>query len=148
MCILLVTLRTVQFVMGKAKTRLPFALRSPRWGNVLEASTWHCCPLGASGCRSLSESTLCIRSWADPTWYFSAYSPRDVMSTMHASPADAVRIFKDVKARKALAMHWGTWILTTEPVLEPPALLKNECEKAALGPDDLLVPVLGETVFF
>jgi len=77
-----------------------------------------------------------------------AYSPRDVMSTMHASPADAVRIFKDVKARKALAMHWGTWILTTEPVLEPPALLKNECEKAALGPDDLLVPVLGETVFF
>lgn len=128
MCILLVTLRTVQFVMGKAKTRLPFALRSPRWGNVLEASTWHCCPLGASGCRSLSESTLCIRSWADP--------------------ADAVRIFKDVKARKALAMHWGTWILTTEPVLEPPALLKNECEKAALGPDDLLVPVLGETVFF
>lgn len=55
-------------------------------------------------------STLCIRcirSWADPGIYFSAYSPRDVMSTMHASPADAVRIFKDVKARKALAMHWG-----------------------------------------
>jgi len=77
-----------------------------------------------------------------------AYSPRDVMSAMHASPADAVRIFKDVKARKALAMHWGTWILTTEPVLEPPALLKTECEKAGLGSDDFLVPALGETVFF
>jgi hypothetical protein len=35
-----------------------------------------------------------------------------------------------------------------EPVLEPPALLKNECEKGALGPDDFLVPALGETVFF
>jgi N-acyl-phosphatidylethanolamine-hydrolysing phospholipase D len=37
----------------------------------------------------------------------SAYSPRAIMSNMHASPADAVRIFKDVKAKKALAMHWG-----------------------------------------
>jgi len=77
-----------------------------------------------------------------------AYSPRDFTSTVHASPADAVRIFKDVKARKALAMHWGTWILTQEPVLEPPALLRKECEKAALGPDDFLVSALGETTFF
>lgn len=26
---------------------------------------------------------------------------------MHASPGDSVGIFKDVQARKALAMHWG-----------------------------------------
>jgi len=45
--------------------------------------------------------------WMTLTWCFSAYSPCDVMSTMHASPADAVRIFKDVEARKALTMHWG-----------------------------------------
>jgi len=77
-----------------------------------------------------------------------AYLKAPSVSVHGLTLPDAVRIFKDVKARKALAMHWGTWILTTEPVLEPPALLKNECEKAALGPDDLLVPVLGETVFF
>ncbi|KAI0304495.1 N-acyl-phosphatidylethanolamine-hydrolyzing phospholipase D [Multifurca ochricompacta] len=77
-----------------------------------------------------------------------AYSPRAIMSNMHASPSDAVRIFKDVRAKKALAMHWGTWVLTSEPVLEPPALLKTECEKAGFGPDDFLVPALGETVFF
>src|SRR6266566_3386160 len=65
LCIVLATQRTEQFVMGKTRTRFPFALCSPRWGNVLEASTWHCCPLG--GCRSLSESTLCIRSWVNPT---------------------------------------------------------------------------------
>ncbi|KAH9971904.1 hypothetical protein BGW80DRAFT_407088 [Lactifluus volemus] len=70
------------------------------------------------------------------------------MSNFPASPADTVRIFKDVRARKALAMHWGTWVLTTEPVLEPPTLLRKECEKAAVGPDDFLVPALGETVFF
>jgi hypothetical protein len=42
----------------------------------------------------------------------------------------------------------STWNLTLEPVLEPPALLRRECEKAAVGPDEFLVPALGETVFF
>jgi len=77
-----------------------------------------------------------------------AYSPRSVMSSMHASPTDAVRIFRDVRAKKALAMHWGTWVLTLEPVLEPPALLRRECEKAGVGPDEFMVPALGETVIF
>jgi N-acyl-phosphatidylethanolamine-hydrolysing phospholipase D len=36
-----------------------------------------------------------------------AYEPRNIMSAVHASPSDAVRIFKDVKAKKALGMHWG-----------------------------------------
>jgi hypothetical protein len=104
-CIVPAILRTVPYVTGKTRKVFPFALHSPRWGNVLEASTWRCCPLGAY-CSS-SESTRCLRPRADLTRCFSAYSPRAVMSTMHASPADAVRIFKDVKARKALAMHWG-----------------------------------------
>ncbi|KAH9969505.1 N-acyl-phosphatidylethanolamine-hydrolyzing phospholipase D [Russula dissimulans] len=77
-----------------------------------------------------------------------AYIPRAVMSSVHASPADAVRMFKDLRAKKALAMHWGTWVLTLEPALEPPALLKKECEKAALDPEDFFAPALGETVFF
>ncbi|KAH9065495.1 N-acyl-phosphatidylethanolamine-hydrolyzing phospholipase D [Lactarius vividus] len=77
-----------------------------------------------------------------------AYSPRAMWSNLHASPADAVRMFKDVKAKKALAMHWGTWVLTLEPVLEPPEILRKECEKAGLGPGDFLVPALGETVSF
>ena len=41
-----------------------------------------------------------------------------------------------------------TWVLTTEPVLEPPALLRRECEKAGVGADEFLVPALGETVLF
>jgi hypothetical protein len=41
-----------------------------------------------------------------------------------------------------------TWALTSEPVLEPPELLRKECEKAGLGADEFLVPALGETVIF
>jgi len=77
-----------------------------------------------------------------------AYSPRAMWSNLHASPADAVRMFKDVRAKKALAMHWGTWVLTSEPVLEPPELLRKECEKAGLEADEFIVPALGETVIF
>ena len=44
--------------------------------------------------------------------------------------------------------YYRTWVLSTEPVLEPPALLRKECEKAGLGPDEFLVPSLGETVIF
>ena len=42
-----------------------------------------------------------------PIWCSSAYSPHSIMSSMHASPADAVRISRDVRAKKALVMHWG-----------------------------------------
>ena len=54
-----------------------------------------------------------------------AYLPRWIMSPMHANPYDSVNIFKDTKCQKALGMHWGTWVLTTEEVLEPPKMLKE-----------------------
>ena len=36
-----------------------------------------------------------------------AYEPRDMWSGLHASPADAVEIYKDIGARRAVGMHWG-----------------------------------------
>lgn len=38
-----------------------------------------------------------------------AYNPRQEISSWHVSPSDSVRIFQDVKAKKAAAMHWG-WV--------------------------------------
>jgi L-ascorbate metabolism protein UlaG (beta-lactamase superfamily) len=61
-----------------------------------------------------------------------AYQPRWIMSPMHADPYDAVKIFKDTKCKRALGMHWGTWVLTEEDVLEPPKKLRD-----ALKCDDL-----------
>ncbi|KAJ5818558.1 hypothetical protein N7474_004149 [Penicillium riverlandense] len=53
-----------------------------------------------------------------------AYGPRHIFSSVHADPHDAVKIFQDTKCGKALGMHWGTWVLTEEDVLEPPKKLK------------------------
>ena len=54
-----------------------------------------------------------------------AYDPRWIMSPMHANPYDSVNIFSDTKCKRALGIHWGTWVLTTEEVLEPPKVLKK-----------------------
>ncbi len=43
-----------------------------------------------------------------------AYDPRWIMSPMHANPFDSVNIFVDTKCRRALGIHWGTWVLTEE----------------------------------
>ncbi|KAK3361241.1 NAPE-hydrolyzing phospholipase D [Lasiosphaeria ovina] len=54
-----------------------------------------------------------------------AYKPRQIFSGMHANPFDAVEIFRDTRCRRAMGIHWGTWVLTYEDVLEPPKLLRQ-----------------------
>lgn len=54
-----------------------------------------------------------------------AYSPRSLFSPMHANPFDAVNIFLDTRCRRAMGIHWGTWVLTEEEVLEPPRVLRE-----------------------
>lgn len=61
-----------------------------------------------------------------------AYDPRFIMSPMHADPFDSVNIFADTKCKRALGMHWGTWVLTEEDVLEPPRLLKKALSKKGI----------------
>ena len=36
-----------------------------------------------------------------------AYLPRSMMSPVHCAPQDSVLVYKDVKAKRALGMHWG-----------------------------------------
>jgi len=62
-----------------------------------------------------------------------AYDPRYIMSPMHANPFDSVEIFVDTKCKKAMGIHWGTWVLTTEDVLEPPVLLKKAMKRKGLA---------------
>lgn len=70
------------------------------------------------------------------------------MSPIHCAPQDSVRLFKDIRAKRALGMHWGTWILTTEDVTEPPSRLASECKKAGIEEGAFSVCEIGETLFF
>ncbi|KAK4697945.1 N-acyl-phosphatidylethanolamine-hydrolyzing phospholipase D, partial [Lecanoromycetidae sp. Uapishka_2] len=61
-----------------------------------------------------------------------AYDPRYIMSSMHCNPFDSVNIFKDTKCERSIGIHYGTWVLTEEDVLEPPKLLKQALAKAGI----------------
>jgi L-ascorbate metabolism protein UlaG (beta-lactamase superfamily) len=64
-----------------------------------------------------------------------AYEPRWFMGPQHVDPQQAVQIFEDVHAKKAIGIHWGTFELTDEPLDEPPQKLAEATHEAGL-PDD------------
>jgi N-acyl-phosphatidylethanolamine-hydrolysing phospholipase D len=77
-----------------------------------------------------------------------AYEPRSFMRSMHVNPEEAVQIHRDVGSRLSLAMHWGTFRLTLEPLDEPPLRLAMAREAAGLAAEAFQVPLPGETVFW
>ena len=49
---------------------------------------------------------------------------------------------------RCLTSNRRTWVLTSEPVMEPPALLKTACAEAGLEDGQFVVCDLGETRLF
>ncbi|PXX89553.1 phospholipase [Marinobacter vulgaris] len=62
-----------------------------------------------------------------------AYDPRWFMAPVHVAPEEAVRIHQDIGARQSVAMHWGTFVLTDEPMDEPPRRLRLALERQGLS---------------
>ena len=62
-----------------------------------------------------------------------AYYPRFAFSPMHANPFDSVEIFRDTQCARAMGIHWGTWALTYEEVLEPPRLLREALKRRGIA---------------
>jgi L-ascorbate metabolism protein UlaG (beta-lactamase superfamily) len=75
-----------------------------------------------------------------------AYEPRWFMKGAHLNPAEAVQVMKDVKAKKSLAIHWGTFEgLTDEPLDQPPKDLKAALAASGVAETDFRVLKIGET---
>ena len=54
-----------------------------------------------------------------------AYEPREFMKRNHINVDEAVRMKDAVQARHAVPIHWGTFPLTVEPILEPAERLEE-----------------------
>ncbi|MEV7208052.1 MULTISPECIES: MBL fold metallo-hydrolase [unclassified Streptomyces] len=61
-----------------------------------------------------------------------AYDPRWWLSDVHCDPEEAVRAAQDVGARHMAPMHWGTFVLSAEPVLEPLTRVRAAWQRAGL----------------
>lgn len=77
-----------------------------------------------------------------------AYDPRWFMKDAHMSPEEAVQVYLDLNARKAIGMHWGTFILTDEEMDEPPLKLADALEAKGIDGSHFSVMKHGEVVQF
>ena len=67
-----------------------------------------------------------------------AYEPRWFMQSVHMNPAEAVQAHLDLEAAASVAMHFGTFQLTTEGIDEPvraleQARLAHHCSRLRFG---------------
>ena len=62
-----------------------------------------------------------------------AYEPRWFMRHHHMNPDEAVQVHLDIHSRKSVAMHWGTFILTDEPLDEPPKKLNAALKRLQMA---------------
>ena len=76
-----------------------------------------------------------------------AYSPRWFMKNQHVDPVEAVQIALDLQAPKSFGMHWGTFILTDEPITEPREKLAEVLLEQQLADDFFIAPVPGEIIW-
>jgi L-ascorbate metabolism protein UlaG (beta-lactamase superfamily) len=75
-----------------------------------------------------------------------AYDPPWFMEAQHLNPEQALAAFGALGARTFLAMHWGTFKLTDEPLDEPPRRLEGERRRLGLPSGQVRVLAVGETV--
>ncbi|MEO8843518.1 MAG: MBL fold metallo-hydrolase [Kofleriaceae bacterium] len=74
-----------------------------------------------------------------------AYSPRWFMSSQHVNPEEALAGFRALGAKSFLAMHWGTFKLTDEPVGEPRKRILELWAESGLDPARLWLMDVGES---
>ena len=74
------------------------------------------------------------------------YDPRWFMSYHHVKPSESIQISHDLGASKSVGMHWGTFILTDEDILEPEKLIEQELKKLDLSKDYFRTPKPGELI--
>lgn len=73
-----------------------------------------------------------------------AYEPRIIMEASHATPEEAIMIARDVGAKCAVGMHWGSIMLTPEDPFEAPERFRRAALEQHYGEANAWILKVGE----
>ena len=65
-------------------------------------------------------------------------------SVYHTNPEEALEVAQNLKSKKVIGMHWGTFVLSLEPIMEPPLRFKASAEKYGFKKEDAIIYKIGE----
>jgi L-ascorbate metabolism protein UlaG (beta-lactamase superfamily) len=117
-----------------------FTIRGPEGTAYHAGDTGYFGHFGEIGARTgpIDWAMLPIGAY-DPVWF---------MKPQHMGPEEAGRAFLELRAKNFVAMHWGTFKLTDEPLAEPPRRIDrwwNDEGPGARERERLWVMSIGET---
>jgi len=75
-----------------------------------------------------------------------AYEPNWFLKPQHVNPEEAVLLHKDIRSKKSIGMHWGTFILSTEGIMQPREDLLAAVLKHGLPEDEFITVNIGQIV--
>ena len=130
--------------------RAPWDKNKRLWGGFVyeslrgEGTTYH------AGDTAFSEQTFRAVAERFPNidWAMlpiGAYDPQWFMKPQHMGPEEAGQVFDILGAKTLVAMHWGTFRLTDEPLGEPPERMRAWWKEHGKDPARLWIQDLGET---
>ena len=72
------------------------------------------------------------------------FKPMFDKSIYHTTPEEALNVAQDLKSKKVIGMHWGTFVLSLEPIMEPRKRFKDNAENFGFNKKDTIVFKIGE----
>jgi N-acyl-phosphatidylethanolamine-hydrolysing phospholipase D len=126
--------------------RMPWDRDDMLWGGFVvrsdEGTLYHSGDTGYFGGFAEIGARLGPIDWA--LLPIGAYEPRWFMEPQHMNPEESGQAFLDLGARTMVAMHWGTFRLTDEPLGEPPGRIRDFFAARGLDPARLWILDIGE----
>jgi L-ascorbate metabolism protein UlaG (beta-lactamase superfamily) len=127
--------------------RSPFAFRKSLWGSYVIKSNGHRIYFGGDGAYSTHYAEIAHRLGAMDLSFIpiGAYEPRWFMKSVHMNPAEAVQAHLDLKSKKSIGVHFGTFQLTEEKINQPVIDLEKAMKSRDLNGADFSTLKEGQT---
>ena len=72
------------------------------------------------------------------------FRPMFDRSIYHTTPEEALNVARDLKSKKVLGTHWGTFVLSLEPIMDPPKRFKDNAINYGFEKDEAIIFKIGQ----